>query len=628
MTGGESPDMAARGLTRYRIEGTLGEGAFGTVVRAFDTRLKRFVAIKTLKHSLVDTERDLLQMLMDRFLREAEAGSRMGVHPNLVAVYDLAEDAERNQHLILEYVPGGTLAARLERGPIPLAEALHLLADVSRGLQAAHDEGIVHRDVKPANIFLTTAGRAKVGDFGIAQIDQLSARTHAAVAHPGTLLYMSPEQSTTGGYLHPTSDQYSVGLLFFEAVTGVPYKRLLEREAEQHLAAFPEAVRALFRRMTAPQPDLRYTRMAAVAQVADEVAQHLPGVSIARPAAAPPGIPVPLDGEAGSGGPVAPSPIYPTRPFDPSFRGYTLTGAPRALVGHTSWVLSLAFSADGETLASASVDRTVRLWQVGDAVAHAVLVGHTDWVSGVLFTDDDATLQTASHDDTIRLWRVRDGAPLGTLVTGSRGVSAFARSPDGASLVSGSHDRTVRVWRASDGIALGTLFGHTGPVRAVTFSPDGALLASGSQDRTIRIWRVSDGIPRQILVGHLRAVTGIALSPDGNLLVSGSDDQTVRIWHVRDGAAIGVLTGPIKDVLCVAVSPGGHIIAAGADDRLIHLWRASDGYPLATLAGHTKGIRCIAFSPDGQTIASGSADGTIRLWAIGHLLPHDTEEDT
>ena len=279
---------AALWLARYRVEGTLGEGAFGTVVRAFDTRLKRFVAIKTLKHSLADTERDLLQMLMDRFVREAEAGSRMGVHPNLVAVYDLAEDAERNQHLILEYVPGGTLASRLEQGPLSLPDALHLLTDISLGLQAAHDEGIVHRDVKPANIFLTASGRAKVGDFGIAQIDQLSARTHVGTAHPGTLLYMSPEQSTTGGYLHPSSDQYSVGLVFFEAITGVPYKRLLEREAEQRLAAFPEEVRTLFRRMIAPQPDHRYPGMAAVAQVAEEIARELPrsvGLSPSHPAA-------------------------------------------------------------------------------------------------------------------------------------------------------------------------------------------------------------------------------------------------------------------------------------------------------------------------------------------------------
>ncbi|MHB8644548.1 MAG: WD40 repeat domain-containing serine/threonine protein kinase [Thermomicrobiales bacterium] len=621
MTDGEHPDTASLLLARYHVEGPLGEGAFGTVVRAFDTRLKRFVAIKTLKHSLADTDLDQMRILMDRFTREAEAGSRMGVHPNLVAVYDLAEDAARNQHLILEYVPGGTLASRLDHGPLPLAAALSLLAEVSMGLQAAHNEGIVHRDVKPANVFFAADGRAKVGDFGIAQIDQLSARTHAAISHPGTLLYMSPEQSVTSGYLHPTSDQYSVGLLFFEALTGVAYKRLLGREAEERLAAFPADARALFRRTTAPQPDDRYPRIADVAAVAQEMARQLPEASFRRTAGTPPGIAVLSGPEAGNDRWGMPQQTYQPQPIGPSFGGYSLPGAPRALVGHTSWVLSIAFSPGGETLASASVDQTVRLWDVRDGVAHAVLGGHADWVSGVLFSPDGETLHTASHDDSIRLWRVRDSAPLGTLVAASRGVTALARSPDGTLLASGSRDRTVRVWHTSDGIPLGTLAGHAGAINTVTFSPDGALLASGSHDRTIRLWRASDGIPRQILVGHLREVTGVAFAPDGEMIASASDDQTVRVWQVKDGAAIGVLTGPTNGVRCIAFSPDGQIIAAGSDDRSIRLWRASDGYPLATLAGHTKGVRCIAFAPDGQTLASGSSDGTIRLWALGSLLP-------
>ena len=624
MADGESPDKAALWLARYRVEGTLGEGAFGMVVRAFDTRLKRFVAIKTLRHSLADTERDLLQLLMDRFVREAEAGSRMGVHPNLVAVYDLAEDAERNQHLILEYVPGGTLASRLERGPLPLADALHVLADISLGLQAAHDEGIVHRDVKPANIFLTVSGRAKVGDFGIAQIDQLSARTHAATAHPGTLLYMSPEQSTTGGYLHPSSDQYSVGLVFFEAATGAPYKRLLERDAEQRLAAFPAEVRALFRRMVAPQPDHRYPGMAAVAQAAEEMARQLPGASISRPAAPPPGIAIPSGAEAGGDDPAAPQPFYWPQPFEPSFRGYTLTGAPRALVGHTSWVVGLAFSPDGETLASASVDRTVRLWHVGDAVAHTVLVGHTDWVSGVQFTDDGATLQTASHDDTIRVWQARDGAPLGVLVTGKQ-RRLGARTIAGRRVVRlrfpGSHrpvvarerrDRPRGALRAyRDGPHDGILAGrHAARVRlARSHHPH---LARERRHPTANSRRSPEGGDRR------RHVTGWE-SPHIGIGRSDSAHLARQRWR-----GDRVVTGPTRDIQCVAVSPDGRVIAAGSDDRLIHLWRASDGYPLAALAGHMKGVHSVAFSPDGQTIASGSADGTIRLWAIGHLLPDAT----
>src|SRR5947208_2060699 len=113
--GTELPDALL--LDRYRIEGTLGEGGFGAVVKAFDTRLKRTVAIKTLKRDSFAGDRDHFRMLEERFAREAEAGSRMGVHPHIVAVYDLVITPDRTQYLILEYVPGGTLADRLASGP-------------------------------------------------------------------------------------------------------------------------------------------------------------------------------------------------------------------------------------------------------------------------------------------------------------------------------------------------------------------------------------------------------------------------------------------------------------------------------------------------------------------------------
>ena len=106
-------------LNRYRVEGMLGEGGLGTVVKAFDTRLKRTVAIKTLKRSSYALDPDLFRALEERFAREAEAGSRMGSHPNLVTVYDLVVDADRTQYLILEYIPGGTLADRITPGPLP-----------------------------------------------------------------------------------------------------------------------------------------------------------------------------------------------------------------------------------------------------------------------------------------------------------------------------------------------------------------------------------------------------------------------------------------------------------------------------------------------------------------------------
>jgi serine/threonine protein kinase len=279
---GAAPALIA---DRYRVDGPLGEGAFGAVVRAFDTLLKRPVAIKTLKRALATEDRDLLRTLTDRFTREAEAGSRMGIHPNLVAVYDLETDAARNQYLILEFVPGGTLDSRIAKGPLSLADSLRLTADIARGLQAAHDVGIVHRDLKPANVFIAADGRAQVGDFGIAQIDHLSGRTYALVTHPGTPLYMSPEQERGPGYLHPTSDQYSLGLILFEMLTGSAYRRLLPRAVEERLVTLPPTVAAVIRQLVREMPDDRYIAMTDVMRAALALARTFTDIEEADKAA-------------------------------------------------------------------------------------------------------------------------------------------------------------------------------------------------------------------------------------------------------------------------------------------------------------------------------------------------------
>jgi len=261
-------------LNRYRIEKMLGEGGLGTVYHAYDTRLKRGVAVKMLKRSLAG-DLDLFRALEERFTREAEAGSRVGVHSHLVTVHDLIVEPDRTQYLILEYVAGGTLAEHIIAGKHTVSDALRLVAETADGLQAAHNAGIVHRDVKPANIFLTTDGSAKLGDFGIAQIDHISGRTRALVGHPGTPLYMSPEQASMSGYVRAESDQYSLGLVLFELLTGTAYKRLRKREIDAALAVLPESVRALIVQMTAEDPDERLSAMSDVVAAVKEAIRDI-----------------------------------------------------------------------------------------------------------------------------------------------------------------------------------------------------------------------------------------------------------------------------------------------------------------------------------------------------------------
>jgi WD40 repeat protein len=284
--------------------------------------------------------------------------------------------------------------------------------------------------------------------------------------------------------------------------------------------------------------------------------------------------------------------------------------------GHTHWVRSVAFSQDGQIIASGGADCTVRLWDAKTGECIRIHTDHNDEIHAVVFSPDGRFVASGSADNTIRLWDILAGNCCQILTGHTDWVRSVAFSPDGKILGSGSVDSTVRLWDAKTGECLHICVGHSGWVRSVTFSHDRETFISGSSDKTIKFWDINTGECVQTYTGHTGGVFSVALSANGQVLASGGGDKTIKFWDVNTGRIIKTLYGQTDQIFAIAFNCDGQTLATISQNQVVRLWNWQTDRCFRTLHGHTDWALPVSFSPQGNLLASGSSDQTVKLWDV------------
>ena len=660
---GLRPPLAAGEIGRlgpFRVVKFLGAGGMGAVYEAVDSKLGRSVALKVIRPRLADSA-----TAQARFLREARTAATFE-HAHVVSIFQVGED-NGVSYLAMPLLRGLTLGQRLKQDArLTTAEVLRIGREIAEGLAAAHLHGLIHRDIKPGNIWLDEiSNRVKILDFGLARLVNDPARLTDDGTVLGTPAYMAPEQARGQCELDYRSDLFSLGGVLYRMATGQrPFPA--ENTADLLMAVAwsdPIPPRQLDPEISPVLEDLILRLLAkdpaARPQSADFVVEAIHDLEGRIAPAAPlgPGLPVRLEEEEPA--------VLRATSKPPPRRRYPVAGAFVAVFLLLLLVSGLAlfaptFHPEGGRgdLPPSSPGPAVEVhtpapdkgapspapsprmqpppypepaaplaWPTpppvlpklpGIIAAPARLAGLGRWqvetrsprdaVVSLSWSPDRRRLACAAGEKVVRIYET-DHLELVALLVGHTGpVFSAAWSPDGTRLATGSRDGTVRVWNA-EGAPGPVLQGHSGSIWSVSWNRDGSRLASAGYDRTVHVWS-TDGTPA-LRLEHPSEAVAVAWSPDGKQLASASAGR-VYLWDAN-GTPGPVLSGHTKNIHSVAWSPDGTPLASASDDGTVRLWGAN-GTPGLVFSNHAKGVKAVAWSPDGERLASGGGDSRVRVW--------------
>ncbi len=652
-------------LGRYRLVRLLGQGSFADVYLGEHLYLKTQAAVKVLRTHLTDAD-------AAGFLTEAQTIARL-VHPHIIRIFDY-DVQEGTPYLVMDYAPNGSLRQRHPRhNPIPLNLVVYYVKQIADALQYAHEQRLIHRDVKPENVLLGRRNEILLSDFGIVQQAQTTG-LEVTQKIVGTMAYMAPEQLQ--GKPRIASDQYALGIMTYEWLAGErPFEGGLSEMASQHLFTPPPpmhekdpsiapAVEKVVMTTLAKDAQQRFASVGAFANALEQASGSAsppprsnavilePPTLLLQPAV-PDALPVTETASARKPLPTPVIPIsissLPTPPdaTPPPFPAQLDTSAPAysairpghrysrrtvliglvGLAGLTAaGTAGLALSRGGLFLFQGPKVSTPSPPSLGTTLY--TYRGHSNLVNMVVWSPDGTRIASSSLDGTVQVWDAANGRQVYTYRGHSSGVTGAVWSPDGKHIASSSLDGTVQVWDAANGRQVYTYRGHSSGVTGAAWSPDGKRIASSSLDGTVQVWNAADGGHVFVYRGHTYqrhayGVTAVAWSHDGTRIASGSQDKTVQVWDVANGGHVFVYRGHSRGVTAVAWSPDGTRIASGSVDLTVQVWDAADGGHVYTYARHASSLTAVAWSPDGKRIASGSYDWTVQVWNAadgGHVF--------
>ncbi|MFH1724894.1 MAG: protein kinase [Elusimicrobiota bacterium] len=631
---GAEQHPSAPKIEGYVLTAPLRKTSVAQLWKGWRLRDIRQVAVKVFTESVKENSLALQQEVM-RLIR-------LGKHPHILEVLD-ADLTERSAYYVTDLMDVGSLERYVKEGkPAPARDVARWMEEICGALSHVHAMGLVHGDLRPANILLDREGRAWLADFG------QSREVTESSAAPETLAYLAPEQTTPGNgapsRTDARSDVYGLGATMYAVLTGgTPRKESRGRLAaakglRDRLKLYREIVHAepllgaweatglkvdidlsaIVGKCLQATPEKRYQSMPAVR--ADlEARRHT------RPV-----------------GPLAHRPVYRFRRF--LQRNAFLLGTVAvlvALVGPVAHVLrkeavlrkQVAFSyairgrqlAQEKDYAAAAVyyARSNSLEPAYATQANALASLHHLRVPAGAFSEGSPLPPAASppggvavlaEGTSARLWDLRTGETIGKALLHDADVTATAFSPDGKTVLTGSRDGTARFWGARTGEPVGEVMRHKGWVSAATFSPDGSIVATSTSEKAARVWQTGTGKAIGEVMLHEGYVKRVVFSPDGARIVTASSDNTARLWDARTGRPLGMALRHRGDVTDVAFSPdGARVVTAGAD-WTARLWDARTGKPVGKVMRHRGVVAAAAFSPDGARVVTGGADKTARLW--------------